>query len=578
MRKLLMLVVILVMAVAAMAQSTNKISYQAVLRDSHNRLVTNKDVSVTVTITYGNNTYTENLNGTTNANGLLSLEIGGENGFDAIDWRNALITTSTVIDNETVTDQVHVTAVPFALTANNAAEISPNASTITAIYNNLTSLDTRMVNDSTNLVNFKNKVHGDSLALGALIDANADAINNLSANVDNKTAVLSNRIATDSTNLVNFKNKVHGDSLALGALIDANAAAINNLSANVDNKTAALSNRIAADSTNLVNFKNKVHGDSLALGALIDANADAINNLSTNVDNKTVALSNRIAADSTNLVNFQAKVKADSIALAGQIKTLANSVDNKTAALSNRIAADSTNLVNFQTKVKADSITLRGLIKDNTDNITTTTTNLAALQNRVNIFNTNVCDSVNACVKVIVHDTANVMREEIKNTIDNLANYYTKTQTDINIHDTANVMREEMDTKLAGKANSADVYTRNEVYTKAEVDALLNELRQSMPVMAQDSFTVAQAGQTSFTLKNVPHADHVLRMYINGVMVGGNHSGVLTTTNDPTSKVVEYNANQNKNRNGDAYHLKAGDKVTIVYWYVKPATATTSGN
>ena len=96
--------------------------------------------------------------------------------------------------------------------------------------------------------------------------------------------------------------------------------------------------------------------------------------------------------------------------------------------------------------------------------------------------------------------------------------------------------------------------------------------------MAQDSFTVAQAGQTEFTLKNVPHADHVLRMYINGVMVGGNHSGVLTTTNDPTSKVVVYDANQNKNRDGNAYHLKVGDKVTIVYWYVKPATATTSGN
>ena len=106
MRKLLTLVVMMVVAVAAMAQSTNKISYQAVIRDSHNRLVVTQPVSVTVTITDGNRTYTENLSGTTNANGLLSLEIGGGNGFDAIDWRNALITTSTTIDNETVTDQV----------------------------------------------------------------------------------------------------------------------------------------------------------------------------------------------------------------------------------------------------------------------------------------------------------------------------------------------------------------------------------------------------------------------------------------------------------------------------------------
>ena len=153
MRKLLTLVVMMVVAVAAMAQSTTKISYQAVIRDSHNRLVVTQPVSVTVTITDGNRTYTENLSGTTNANGLLSLEIGGGNGFDAIDWSNALITTTTTIGNETVEDQVHVTAVPFALSANYATDINPNAPTITAIYNNLASLNTRMINDSLALVN-----------------------------------------------------------------------------------------------------------------------------------------------------------------------------------------------------------------------------------------------------------------------------------------------------------------------------------------------------------------------------------------------------------------------------------------
>ena len=159
MRKLLTLVVMMVVAVAAMAQSTNKISYQAVIRDSHNRLVVTQPVSVTVTITDGNRTYTENLSGTTNANGLLSLEIGGGNGFDAIDWRNALITTSTTIDNETVTDQVHVTAVPYALNANYAADINPNAPAITAIYNNMANLNTRIVNDSLALVDGMNAVN-----------------------------------------------------------------------------------------------------------------------------------------------------------------------------------------------------------------------------------------------------------------------------------------------------------------------------------------------------------------------------------------------------------------------------------
>ena len=194
MKKLLTLVVMLVVAVAAMAQSTNKISYQAVIRDSHNRLVVTQPVSVTVTITDGNRTYTENLSGTTNANGLLSLEIGGGNGFDAIDWSNALITTTTTIDNETVTDQVHVTAVPFALSANYAADINPNAPTITAIYNNLASLNTRMVNDSLALVN-------GMTAVNTKVDNLAISVDTAKANMRSEAIQAANLLNTKVDNL-----------------------------------------------------------------------------------------------------------------------------------------------------------------------------------------------------------------------------------------------------------------------------------------------------------------------------------------------------------------------------------------
>jgi LEA14-like dessication related protein len=310
----------------------------------------------------------------------------------------------------------------------------------------------------------------------------------------------------------------------------------------------------------VTNIYNKMRSDSLALGTLIDANAAEIGNLKI----ADASLSQRIVADSNNLVNFKAKMKTDSTTLRNLIDANATEIGNlKTAdaSLSQRIVADSNKLV--------------------------------ALQNRVNTFNTNVCDSVDACVKKIVSDTASALRGLIKATDDKFGNYYTISETDNLLGAKADTgwvyTRTVIDNKLGTKANASDVYTKEQTYSKDEVNTLLAAMKaridslanvtKNLPKMAQDSFTVATEGQTSFTLKNVPDADHVLRMYINGVMVGGSHSGVLTIpSNSTNTKEVVYNPEKNKNRDGHAYALKAGDKVTVVYWYVKPATAITPGH
>ena len=53
-------------------------------------------------------------------------------------------------------------------------------------------------------------------------------------------------------------------------------------------------------------------------------------------------------------------------------------------------------------------------------------------------------------------------------------------------------------------------------------------------------------------------------MYINGVMVGGNHNGVIDVNGTVSGgKTLTYNATNN----GD-YLLKANDKVTIVYCHL----------
>ena len=282
--------------------------------------------------------------------------------------------------------------------------------------------------------------------------------------------------------------------------------------------------------------------------------------------------------DAAVVIGIYNKIKYDSLALSIHLNDTLNEYVKKDglcdevkicmggglSAVYEKMKADSTAIYE---KMKADSAALGAVIAANTDNITITNNNLTALRNRVNTFNTNVCDSVLTCnVITDMRDSIQLNRDSIRI---NAAAIKTNT--------------EAIATKADAQTVSEQIAALNTLVTA--LTTRVNHLHDSIediinntPVMAQDSFTVAQAGQTEFTLKNVPHADHVLRMYINGVMVGGNHSGVLTTTNDPTSKVVVYDANQNKNRDGNAYHLKVGDKVTIVYWYVKPATATTSGN
>ena len=123
MKKVLMLVAMVVMTLAAMAQSNPKVSYQSVVRDENNRLVANQEVTVKVEVLDANDAvlYTETQTVTSNANGLVSLMIGGTDEFTTLDWANAQFATTVTVGNYQVMDTVPVTAVPFALNAMNGA-------------------------------------------------------------------------------------------------------------------------------------------------------------------------------------------------------------------------------------------------------------------------------------------------------------------------------------------------------------------------------------------------------------------------------------------------------------------------
>jgi hypothetical protein len=80
--------------------------------------------------------------------------------------------------------------------------------------------------------------------------------------------------------------------------------------------------------------------------------------------------------------------------------------------------------------------------------------------------------------------------------------------------------------------------------------------------MAEKRDTVQTAGQTDFTLPHKARTDCVVKLYINGVMVGGNYNEVVTVATSSNQTTVTYDPAKNGN-----YALKADDKVTIVYWY-----------
>lgn len=132
MKKLVTMVVVSLMCFTIFAQSPQKMSYQAVVRNSTNDLLISSPVGIQVSILQGSSTgtpvYIEYQTATTNANGLVSIAIGdGNNLFgsiDAIDWSAGPYFIKTETDPNGGTDfsiagTSELMSVPYALYAGN---------------------------------------------------------------------------------------------------------------------------------------------------------------------------------------------------------------------------------------------------------------------------------------------------------------------------------------------------------------------------------------------------------------------------------------------------------------------------
>lgn len=121
----------------ASAQSPEKMSYQAVIRNSSNALITNMQIGMKISILQGTATgtavYVETQTPTTNANGLVGLEIGTgtiiTGTFAAIDWSAGTYFIKTETDptggtTYTITGTSQLLSVPYALHAKTAESVT----------------------------------------------------------------------------------------------------------------------------------------------------------------------------------------------------------------------------------------------------------------------------------------------------------------------------------------------------------------------------------------------------------------------------------------------------------------------
>ena len=122
----------------AFAQAPEKMSYQAVVRNTTNNLVTNQPVGMQISILQGSATgtavYIETQTPTSNANGLVSLEIGGgtvvSGNMATINWANGPYFIKTETDptggsSYTITGTSQLLSAPYALYAKTSGSSIP---------------------------------------------------------------------------------------------------------------------------------------------------------------------------------------------------------------------------------------------------------------------------------------------------------------------------------------------------------------------------------------------------------------------------------------------------------------------
>jgi len=150
MKKIFTICAALLMVACVFAQAPEKMSYQAVIRNASNDLVTNTVVAMQISLLQGSPSgtavFVETQSPTTNANGLVSIELGGgtvvSGNFSTINWATGPYFVKTEIDpngttggiSYSITSISQLLSVPYALHAKSAETITGSISEADPVF------------------------------------------------------------------------------------------------------------------------------------------------------------------------------------------------------------------------------------------------------------------------------------------------------------------------------------------------------------------------------------------------------------------------------------------------------------
>ena len=137
MKKIACLLIFIMLGLSTlMAQSLETLGYQAVVRDNANKLVTEQNIVLDITISVNSTIeYTETRTVHSNKNGMVSFSIGDADRSshtnelsDISDWKNAVVQVIyhlTAAQGGDVTTTDPITATPYAFQADTASVVNP---------------------------------------------------------------------------------------------------------------------------------------------------------------------------------------------------------------------------------------------------------------------------------------------------------------------------------------------------------------------------------------------------------------------------------------------------------------------